>query len=405
MFLIVPTVGVESGPQYATDINNSLTLIDQHNHANGNGVQISPDGLNINNTLNIQNQILQNVGAVNLEAQAGTPTYPLSITAQGTDLYYYDGTTNVRITAAGSVNATTSSLSSPPSSAFFSGGTLVVESVTANSTPGNISVASILLANATPSSFALTLSPPNGLSNDYSLTLPVIPGQTNVMTLDTSGNMSSIMFDGVGANMTATGANSILSKLTYIPQAQADIVGQSMGSTGSNAIGSAMDSTGSNSVLSKVNSVSSSVADVIGEAMTSAGASALAVEVNSSSATALVNNSNNANLPGTPTIAGANAASYYTNIGRNVGMVFGLLHPAANGSGLGWTSIYDNTYQTHLVSLTYPFYGLYSIVATPANRNGVGLSPMITAVTDRSFHITPGDIGDSIYFIGVGTRT
>ena len=47
-----PSTGVtgsgEPGPLYATDISGDLVLIDAHDHSSGKGVQITPQGLNIN---------------------------------------------------------------------------------------------------------------------------------------------------------------------------------------------------------------------------------------------------------------------------------------------------------------------------------------------------------------------
>lgn len=48
MGLLLPVVGVEPGPQYATDNNNAFIAIDQHNHAPGAGVQVPSAGININ---------------------------------------------------------------------------------------------------------------------------------------------------------------------------------------------------------------------------------------------------------------------------------------------------------------------------------------------------------------------
>ncbi len=49
MTITVPVTGVDPGPDWASRIQTALfTTIDAHNHAAGNGVQITPAGLNIN---------------------------------------------------------------------------------------------------------------------------------------------------------------------------------------------------------------------------------------------------------------------------------------------------------------------------------------------------------------------
>jgi len=70
----------------------------------------------------------------------------------------------------------------------------------------------------------------------YNLTLPPLPAQTNVMTLDVVGNMGSITYDAVGQGMTDIGANAILNSVTVVPATQANLVGSAMTSTGANAV-------------------------------------------------------------------------------------------------------------------------------------------------------------------------
>jgi hypothetical protein len=220
--------------------------------------------------------------------------------------------------------------------------------------------------------------------------------------------MSSIMFDGVASNMTATGANSILSKFNSIPEAQADLVGQSMRSTGADSVGYYMSSTGANAIINNFTTISSSQADKVMAAVDVIGSTQSNLVMNSfdtigqASANIILNSGNSADLKGAVTLEGANAAGYYINIGRTVGMIFGLLPAGANGSGLGWTSTYSGG--VHYVTFTSSFYGLYSIVATPVGGSGGFFSPRITAVTGASFHLTPPDTTASYYFIGVGTR-
>lgn len=52
MGLVLPVVGQELGPQWATDLFNSLgTTLDTHDHSSGKGVQVTPLGININRDL------------------------------------------------------------------------------------------------------------------------------------------------------------------------------------------------------------------------------------------------------------------------------------------------------------------------------------------------------------------
>src|ERR1700684_4336213 len=78
MNLVVPTVGPDGdpGPDWANNLNADLAILDQHNHSAGQGVQINPDGLNINADLpfNGNNLTLVNTVRFNnlLASLAGT---------------------------------------------------------------------------------------------------------------------------------------------------------------------------------------------------------------------------------------------------------------------------------------------------------------------------------------------
>lgn len=210
MALPIPTVGVETGPEYASDVNASLIIIDGHTHSPGSGVQITPSGLNINSSLPINNNIISNIAALNLTPQLSQAANA-SVYASGVDLYFVDGNgNNIRITQSGSVAGSTGTITGLPSgtaSASFAAATFTFQAST--NTGANIDGASFVLRNNTALSKGLTLQPPNAMGSNYSLTLPSLPAQTNVMVLDVSGNMASITYDAVGQGMTSAGANPI----------------------------------------------------------------------------------------------------------------------------------------------------------------------------------------------------
>lgn len=219
MNLIIPTVGVEAGPLYATDIDNSLTIIDQHNHSSGSGVQITPSGLNISSDLTFLDNNATFVRSIRFQPQvAALPGVAPDLTAlyvSGSDLYYNDAVGNqVRITQSGSVTGAAGTITGLPNgtaSASYAAGVFTFQGATA--TAANMDFASAVLRNSTASSFGLTLSPPNALANDYTLTLPALPVALASMTLDTSGNMGTLTFDQVGQQMTSVGANAIGSQI------------------------------------------------------------------------------------------------------------------------------------------------------------------------------------------------
>lgn len=217
MSLVLPVIGIDSGLTWEQAFNTNGGILDGHNHSVGSGIQINPSGININADFPFNGFNATTLRSVRFNAQ----TYPISLPTDigcvyvsGVDLYYNDVNGNqVQLTSGGTVNATSSGISSGTATASFSSGILVVNS--ASNTPANIQGASILIGNTgTSGSNFITLSPTGTLSSNYNLNLPALPSQTNVMTLDTSGNMSSITYDQVGSNMTSVGADAIAATRT-----------------------------------------------------------------------------------------------------------------------------------------------------------------------------------------------
>ena len=216
MSLVVPTVGSEPGPTYATDINNSLTIIDGHTHTSGNGVLITPGAIDINADLTMNDNSLIDIQALEMNPQSVSPGIieTIYVSSDG-NLHYIDGSSNdIKMTSGGLVNATSSGIASGTATASFVSGTLVVDANTA--TPANIQAASLLMGNNVASSNYLTLEPPSAMGTSYTVTLPTPNGlsQTGVLTYDVSNNMGSITYDAVGQGMTSVGANAIKASTT-----------------------------------------------------------------------------------------------------------------------------------------------------------------------------------------------
>lgn len=223
MLLPVPVVGVDFGPDWANNLDSSLNIIDGHNHSPGSGVQITPLGLDINTNLNIQGNDLINVSGVDFSAPASssalTRLYTNTQTGGGVvDLFYNDGAGNViPITKAGIVNSTASSI--PGES--YSGGTFTWKQGAGSTTPANFDIGSVTLRpNIAATTYGITLSPPSGISSQYSLVLPALPGATSFVTLDSSGNLTATISISGGitgamiANATITGSNIAAGTIT-----------------------------------------------------------------------------------------------------------------------------------------------------------------------------------------------
>lgn len=202
MLLPIPVVGQEPGPAWATDLNNCLTIIDQHDHSAGQGVPISPTGMNINADLAFGGNNITLAKSVRFSPQNSPLSSPSDVGClyeSGVDLYYNDANGNqIRITQSGGISGTPGSISgltTPASASYVSGSsTFVFQS--AVSTPANIDGASFILRNLSASSKGLTLAPPAAMGADYTITLPPLPGSSSIVTMDTSGVLGTISQTG-----------------------------------------------------------------------------------------------------------------------------------------------------------------------------------------------------------------
>lgn len=197
MLLPVPIPGADPSPQYAIDIDSCMTIIDQHTHSPGSGVQITPSGLNINADLPLNGNNLTLARTLRLQTQASTPSGASDLGClykNATDLFYIDGSgNNIQITQSGGIAGSPGSianLTSPASASYVSLSSTFVWQSAAN-TAANMDAASYLLRNSSANSFALTLSPPNAMAANYSLVLPSLPSVQSIMTLDSSGNITA----------------------------------------------------------------------------------------------------------------------------------------------------------------------------------------------------------------------
>lgn len=219
MSLPVPTVGVTTGPQYATDINTSLGIIDSHNHTPGYGVPVPPAGLNINSDLTCQSNNLTNIRAARFTSQsspisAASPDI-LQLYVSGADLYYNDNASHqIRITQSGSVAGASGTITGLPSGtagAAFSAGTFTF--LQATSTAANIDAATYILrypgSYPSPAGNYIALEAPTTLATAFSLVFPnALPVTTGSwMTSDTSGNFSWTKVD----NSTLNYASNVVS--------------------------------------------------------------------------------------------------------------------------------------------------------------------------------------------------
>lgn len=230
MGLILPTVGEDPGPDWATNLNASLAAVDSHDHASGSGVSITPAGININSDLPMNNSNLTMVRTVRFNPQVTIPGNAADIgclTEVGVDLYYIDGSGNqIRITQSGSVSGSAGTITGLPSgtaSAAFAAGTFTFQKSTG--TPASMNVGSVKIGQEVASGYGVTISAAVGQAANYNMGLPAaLPASTKFLTIDASGNIgdtydvdnSSIEVSSSLLRVKALGVtNSMLAPVNY----------------------------------------------------------------------------------------------------------------------------------------------------------------------------------------------
>lgn len=195
MSLPVPVVGVAPGPEYASLINSCLTIIDAHTHASGDGVQITPAGLNINDDLEFNANDLTGARSLRLYANAavlGAVTDVGCLYRAGVDLYFNDGNSNqIRLTQSGSISGTTGSITglvAPATATYVPASSKFVWQSAVN-TSAIMDAGSVIIRNASAASYGLTLQAPLAMGADSTIVLPALPASQKFLTLDASGNM------------------------------------------------------------------------------------------------------------------------------------------------------------------------------------------------------------------------
>lgn len=217
MNLPVPTVGSESGPNYANDVNACFSILDSHTHTSGNGVQITPAGININADLPFLNNNAASLRSVRLQNQGGVISGGSDLAClynNGGNLYFNDGSGNqIAMTAGGGIAGTPGSIAnlvSPASATYTAASKLFTwSSGTSGKAAATDQGAITIRQTNTASAKGITLQSPNALAADFSLTLPAsLPSSNQYMSIDTSGNLGTANATQIAQNIVRTSASS-----------------------------------------------------------------------------------------------------------------------------------------------------------------------------------------------------
>jgi hypothetical protein len=107
--MTLPTVSTTLGPQWATDLNACLEIIDSHDHSDGNGAKVTPAGMTINEDLDVGGNHLDDVKSTRYVSQnaalAGSDDVNSSYVVNGNLYYNNSAGVAVQVTSGSSVNA------------------------------------------------------------------------------------------------------------------------------------------------------------------------------------------------------------------------------------------------------------------------------------------------------------
>ena len=111
MSLNEPSVGQTAGPDWATEVNENFTTIDQHDHTSGKGVQLTPSALNINSDLEFNGNAAIELKRLTFDSSATGSGTNYSVYQSGGNLYWYNGSGQaVQITNGANVKTTGGSI-------------------------------------------------------------------------------------------------------------------------------------------------------------------------------------------------------------------------------------------------------------------------------------------------------
>lgn len=200
MNLVLPTVTLQPGPTYATNINTAFEDVDAHDHTSGSGVQVPTAGLNINADLTMNEYDLTHARTVRFTDQNSALVDSADIGCiynVGGNLYWNNASgTAIQITAGSSLNAASiggigGDYVTSGASAYYTSAQTTFYFTSSANTPATVSMASCIIAEPTTSPNTITIKSPTSLAASYNVTMPAaVPAATRVVAMSSAGVLS-----------------------------------------------------------------------------------------------------------------------------------------------------------------------------------------------------------------------
>jgi hypothetical protein len=101
-----PAVGIDTGPGWATAINNSIDAVDGHDHSSNKGIRITPAAINISADLEYNQNSATQLKNVIFDSTVTASSTAYSLYQASGNLYWRDGSgTQIQMTITGTVNS------------------------------------------------------------------------------------------------------------------------------------------------------------------------------------------------------------------------------------------------------------------------------------------------------------
>ena len=218
MSFILPTVGETLSPTWATELNTAMTVVGAHDHSTGDGVKVTPSGLNINQDLTFNGYNAYSLRSTKFTSQTSSlvevSDLNMSYVLNGNLIFKNSTGDDVQITDGAGLNF--ASLGTIGGDFGQPGITAAVTysdfsktfSFTRDSGVGAIIIGSkIKVANTALTSQSIGITA-NSTAVSYDLILPDLVPVTNqsVLTIDTSGQLAYATT--LTANLTYSGTQT-----------------------------------------------------------------------------------------------------------------------------------------------------------------------------------------------------
>lgn len=204
MDLNLPVVSLTLGPQWASELNAALELVDSHDHTTNNGVRIPTAGIQLNADLTFNSFAATELDRTSYTDQIAALTDLRSIYTVNGDLYYTNTAGDqVKITAGNALNSTPgaiSGLGDGGSSGVYYNDTDTLSFYYESTAQAKLDISTVQIhpyevgpgPSFTPVAHPeyIALTAPTSLAASYDLTLPAAtPSRTLPLTVDVTGQM------------------------------------------------------------------------------------------------------------------------------------------------------------------------------------------------------------------------